>query len=154
VTWLLYKSVGIEALGETLRDTTGTLVALQRQPRPGELEAFMKAVGRPIADFTAFNDELGGMLALLSLLDDYLGVSRTIMHLRVAVGQTARVLVPNPAEWRWMGFGDASPWFPGFSIYRQSLNGEWRPALDRLKRDLQVNYGPRTHSNPAELREI
>src|SRR4029079_4032478 len=77
VTWLLYKSVGIEALGETLRDTTGTLVALQRQPRPGELEAFMKAVRRPIAEFTAFNEELGGMLALLSLLDDYVGVSNT-----------------------------------------------------------------------------
>jgi len=30
----------------------------------------------------------------------------------------------------------ASPWFPGFSIYRQSLAGEWDDALDSLERDI------------------
>jgi len=44
--------------------------------------------------------------------------------------------VPTPAEWRWRQSGRASPWFPGFRIYRQSLQGRWDPALRELGRDL------------------
>jgi len=56
--------------------------------------------------------------------------------LRAGAGRTARVLVPRPAEWRWMAAGSSSPWFPGFSVYRQSIDGEWNAALDALGRDL------------------
>jgi hypothetical protein len=76
------------------------------------------------------------MLALLHLLDDYIGVSNTNMHLRAAAGRSARVLLPNPAEWRWMRWGRASPWFPGFRCYRQSLRGDWSGAMAELARDL------------------
>jgi hypothetical protein len=76
------------------------------------------------------------MLALLALIDDYIGVSNTNMHLRAGVGKTARVLVPCPAEWRWMAKGNRSPWFPGFSIYRQENNGDWSNALAQLAADL------------------
>ena len=77
------------------------------------------------------------MLALLALIDDYVGVSNTNMHLRAAAGKTARVLVPCPAEWRWMASG-SSPWFPGFGIYRQALNGRWEDALTALRRDISA----------------
>ena len=87
-------------------------------------------------DFSAWNEELESMLALLALLDEYVGVSNTNMHLRAAVGKGARVLVPTPAEWRWRQSGRQSPWFPGFSIYRQSLQGRWNAALVELARDL------------------
>ena len=87
-------------------------------------------------DFSDLNDDLEGMLALLALIDDYVGVSNTNMHLRAAAGRTARVLVPQPAEWRWMAGRASSPWFPGFSIYRQSLDGSWTQALARLREDL------------------
>ncbi len=58
------------------------------------------------------------------------------MHLRAGAGRTTRVLVPCPAEWRWMAAGDESPWFPGFRIYRQSLDGGWDAALSALRADL------------------
>jgi len=32
--------------------------------------------------------------------------------------------------------GRSSPWFPGFPIYRQSLQGDWGAALAALKQDL------------------
>jgi hypothetical protein len=60
------------------------------------------------------------------------------MHLRAAVGKTARVLVPRPAEWRWTMVGDESPWFPGFRVYRQGPDGDWSEALARLARDLRA----------------
>lgn len=134
--WLLYKEIGILPLAEAVRDFPGTLLALQRKPEAGELDAFARAVARPLHDFTDLNEDLEGMLALLALIDEYVGVSNTNMHLRASAGKTARVLVPRPAEWRWMDSGRASPWFPGFRIYRQSLRGDWRAALAELKRDL------------------
>jgi len=82
------------------------------------------------------NEDLEEMLALLTALDDYLGVSNTNMHLRAGIGRTARVLVPWPVEWRWMISGDESPWYPGFRIYRQRQDGDWHEALTRLHDDL------------------
>lgn len=136
--WGLSKEVPLAALGTALRQSPGTLIALQRLPAAGEIDALAAVCGRPVADFTPLNEQLEDMLALLELLDDYIGVSNTNMHLRAATGRAARVLVPNPSEWRWMAWRDHSPWFPDFRIYRQSLRGDWSPALAQLARDLAL----------------
>ena len=134
--WALHKHIEIAPLAAALRDVPGTFIALQRNPEAGQIESFAQALGRPVHDFTDLNDDLEGMLALLALIDEYIGVSNTNMHLRAAAGKTARILVPCPAEWRWMASGASSPWFPGFQLYRQSQQGEWDTALAKLKNDL------------------
>ncbi len=130
--WMLKKQLPVDALGRALRGWPGTLIVLQRLPADGEISVLSASCGCTVADFTDVNNELEDMLALLQLLDDYVGVSNTNMHLRAAAGRTARVLVPAPAEWRWMQSGAESPWFPGFRIYRQSLRGDWQTALTEL----------------------
>lgn len=146
--WSLYKEIGIPSLAAVLKDIPGTFIALQRNPEPGEIAALSEALGRPVHDFTALNEDLEAMLALLSLVDEYVGVSNTNMHLRAAAGRTARVLIPCPAEWRWMASGAASPWFPGFSIYRQSPRGDWDAALAALKQDLAKTYRTSKDQDP------
>lgn len=143
-TWLLYKNIGITALAAAVRDFPGTFLALQRQPAAGEMETLAAALGHAVHDFTALNEDLESMLALLGLVDEYVGVSNTNMHLRAGVGKTARVLMPAPAEWRWTYGGSESPWFKGFRIYRQSLQGDWGAALAALKRDLNATFGSRS----------
>ena len=135
--WVLSKEVVLPGLAQSLRSFRGTLLALQRNPAPGEIAALARHCGATVHDFTDLNDDLESMLALLELIDDYVGVSNTNMHLRAAAGRAARVLVPNPPEWRWMAAGHASPWFPHFTVYRQSLSGDWSGALRDLARDLQ-----------------
>ncbi len=134
--WVLSKEIPIPSLGATLRKAPGTLIALQRHPETGELESLASACGRTVADFSDCNESLEDMLALLAIIDDYIGVSNTNMHLRAATGRSARVLVPSPPEWRWMHSGAHSPWFPAFRVYRQSAQGQWTDALEQLKRDL------------------
>ena len=141
--WVLHKEVPLEKFGALLRETNGTLIALQRNPGAGEIGQISKLAGRPLHDLTALNEDLEAMLALLALLDDYVGVSNTNMHLAAAAGNTARVLVPCPAEWRWMNAGAESPWFPGFRVYRQDVDGEWGAALAQLAQDMQAKYGER-----------
>lgn len=138
--WSLYKALQIEPFAQALKGFPGTLIALQRNPAPGEIDGLSRAVGHAVRDFSDLNEDLEAMLAALALMDEYIGVSNTNMHLRAAAGRTARVLVPCPAEWRWMAAGSSSPWFPGFSIYRQTLDGDWSPALARLHGDLEALY--------------
>jgi len=139
-SWSLYKETPIEPLAQALKGFPGTLIALQRNPEPGEVERLSRAIGRDAHDFSDLNEDLEGMLAALALTEEYVGVSNTNMHLRAAAGRTARVLVPCPAEWRWMAAGSSSPWFPGFSVYRQSLDADWSAALSRLHDDLENLY--------------
>jgi tetratricopeptide (TPR) repeat protein len=138
--WALHKRVPLDQLGAALRDASGTLLALQRGPKKGEIGRIASITGKPVHDLTALNDDLESMLALLALLDEYIGVSNTNMHLRAGAGRSARALVPCPPEWRWMISGDESPWFPGFRIYRQRPDGDWEAALGRLRDDLIATH--------------
>lgn len=132
----LYKESPLAGIAQALKDVPGTVLILQRHSREGEIEAFQEALGRRAHDLSALNDDLEQMLALLALLDDYVGVSNTNMHLRAGLGKTARVLVPASPEWRWMAEGRESPWFPGFMVYRQAYDNNWDRALADLGRDL------------------
>ena len=136
----LYKECPLSDLARVLRQVPGTVLVLQRHPAEGEIEAFARELGRPAHDLSHLNDDFEAMLALLSLIDEYAGVSNTNMHLRAAVGETARVLVPAPPEWRWMAEGKESPWFPGFTVYRQGYDGSWEGAFDMLGADLNHVY--------------
>ena len=142
--WVLHKTVDVSLLATWLRDVAGTMVSVQRNPQRGDLEAFAAAAQRPIHDASALNEDLEAMLALLTLVDDYVGVSNTNMHLRAGVGKPARVLVPGPAEWRWGVTGERSPWFPNFKLYRQAFDGDWSQALAALAGDLRQLHGDRS----------
>jgi tetratricopeptide (TPR) repeat protein len=135
-SWLLHKEIPVPALADSLREVPGTVIALQRNPGPGECDALGAALGRQAHDFTEINEDLEDMLALLALIDEYIGVSNTNVHLRAAVGRSARVLVPCPPEWRWMHGRKYSAWFPAFPTYRQSPQGDWSAALALLRADL------------------
>jgi tetratricopeptide (TPR) repeat protein len=139
---VLSKEIPPLLLGKALRGWPGTLLSLQRAPVPGEREA----LGARIHDLSAANDDLRDALAVLAVLDEYVAVSNTNIHLRAGVGRTARVLVPNPPEWRWMRTGQSSPWFPGFSLYREPPNRDWSDALSRLREDLFAGSPPRARA--------
>lgn len=133
----LYKEVPLVRISECLRPLRATVLTLQRHPAPGELDLLEQSLGRPIHDLSALNDNLEKMLALLALIDDYVGVPNTNIHLQAGLGKTARVLVPAPPDWRWMAEGKESPWFPGFTVYRQGYDGNWDGALRELENDLR-----------------
>jgi len=135
----LYKQVPVAELAAVLRPLAASVVILQRQPEAAEQQQFVQALGRQALDLSEVNDDLADALALLSLLDEYIGVSNTNMHLLAGIGGRGRVLVQTPAEWRW-GLGDQSPWFPEFLLYRQGPDRSWQEAWDRLRVDLDSRY--------------
>jgi hypothetical protein len=127
----LFKAVAPQDLAAALRPLGGTVFAVQRAPKAGEIEGASRALGRPVHDLARINDDLDDALATMALLDRYVGVSNTNMHLRAAAGATADVLVPFPPEWRW-GLEGESPWFTGFRVHRQTRDEGWNEVLARL----------------------
>ena len=133
----LSKEIDPATFGAALRGIGARFVSIQRNPAAGETDEVARAMGAPLTDLASVNEDLEDMLALLALVDDYVGVSSTNVHLRAAAGCGGRILVPNPAEWRWQKKGE-SPWFPGFVTYRQQVDGDWSVALERLSGDLRA----------------
>jgi tetratricopeptide (TPR) repeat protein len=122
-------------LGAALSSLPGTVLSVQRKPAAEDVAALSAALGRAVADFSDVNDDLEAMLALMSLVDRYVSVSNTNIHLRASAGRSAHVLVPHPPEWRWFAEG-TSPWFRAMTIYRQAADGDWGAALAALGKDL------------------
>lgn len=133
----LFKQVPLELVGKALRKIPGSIIVLQRHPKPGELEKLSHYAGREVHDFTEENENFESMMALLSLLHEYIGVSNTNMHLIAGLSKPAKVLIPFPPEFRWMDKG-TSPWFPNFSLYRQDKFGGWDNAFEELDKDLRL----------------
>jgi hypothetical protein len=130
----LTKAVPPAELGAALRGWPGTIIALQRGARADHAAQF----GLPFHDLSFLGDDLPALLAVLAVLDEYVTVSNTNVHLLAGLGRTARVLIPYPAEWRWMRREGRSPWFPAFPVYRQPQSRDWSAALKQLRGDLRL----------------
>jgi tetratricopeptide (TPR) repeat protein len=130
---VLLKEIPEDLLARALAKRRASYISIQRNATAQSRERFAAELGATLHDLSAANDDLEDMLALLSLLDDYAGVSSTNVHLLAAVGGTGRIVVPHPAEWRWQLHGDRSPWFPRFSIHRQEPGGDWSRAFATLQ---------------------
>ncbi len=140
ISGALSKAAPLAAISRALGEVEATVVSVQREPLDGELSDLAEALGRTPLDLSAFNVDLEDMLALMGLLDDYVAVSNTNVHLRAARGRTSRVLVPLPGEFRWMADGPTSSWFEGTTVYRETVADGWTTAIEALRRDL--NDGP------------
>jgi tetratricopeptide (TPR) repeat protein len=134
-TEILFKEIAPEQLAVSLRSWQGTILILQRNPDGDEFARFEQALGHSVADFSDVNNDLEDMLALLSLIERYVTVSNTNLHLRAAARLPTHVLVPNPPEWRW-GFSGRSRWFPDCPTFRQGPDDDWQAALTALSTDI------------------
>lgn len=146
----LAKAVDADAFAKTLSDVNATWISLQRNIVLDELKHFERTLNAPVYDAAGLTDDLEDLLALLSLLDENIGVSNTNMHLRVGLGMGSRVLVQTPGgDWRWGHQGQKSEWFVESKVYRQHLSEDWSNALNELQADLISAYGNKAVGNKS-----
>jgi tetratricopeptide (TPR) repeat protein/SAM-dependent methyltransferase len=152
----LAKAVDTETFAKALSSIGATWISLQRNVLKEELDQFQQHLQAPLHDAASLTDDIEDLLALLSLLDENVGVSNTNMHLRASLGLGSRVMVQTPGgDWRWGIEGDSSVWFTESKVYRQSMNGEWDAPLQVLQDDLKAKYGQRDNTNnSSELSKI
>lgn len=83
-------------------------------------------------DFDASHGRFMDTAAVMKNLDLILTVDTSIAHLAGGLGVPVWVIVPFPAEWRWLTQRSDSPWYPTMRLFRQQAYGDWEPAYNEL----------------------
>lgn len=79
----------------------------------------------------AFRD-FGDTAALMRRLDLVIAVDTATAHLAGSLGVPTWIMLPTPAEWRWMQRLEVSPWYPSATLIRQGTPRRWDDVLDRI----------------------
>jgi Flp pilus assembly protein TadD len=98
-----------------------TWISLQRDG-DDELAQFATGTVRRCDDALEDTDETA---ALISALDCVVTADSTTAHLAAALGRPTKILLAEPADWRWMRNRATSPWYPSAVLYRQQRPGDW-----------------------------
>lgn len=136
----LYKFVPLKGFFEALHHVPGTFFDLTRVVDEEDQEMIEQNFPSTIVKTGDLCDGLESSLCLMSLLDDYIGVSNTNMHLLASIGRGAKVFMTSLPEYRW-GTSGRSPWFKDFAVYRQEIGGDWSAAFSALRDDMIAEYG-------------
>jgi hypothetical protein len=88
----------------------------------------------------AYNDFLE-TAAMLQNLDLVITVDTALAHLAGSLGRPTWVLLPRPADWRWLIERDTTPWYPSMRLFRQTNSGDWTGALLEVERALRAGEG-------------
>lgn len=130
------KEIDLDSLCKSIENLPGTIIAIQKNALHSEFDYISKQLNRPVLDTSIYHDDLEKILALLKLIDVYITVSNTNVHLREGLNKTSHVFVCSPPEWRWQENVTVSSWFPNSIIYRQSPDGSWANAISTLQKNL------------------
>ncbi|CAA7618702.1 tetratricopeptide repeat protein [Magnetospirillum sp. SS-4] len=82
--------------------------------------------------------DLAETAAVIAGLNVVVGGDTAELHLAAALGKPVRLLLPDAFTWRWPHGRDDSPWYPSARVFRQSADGSWTHAIERVRATLQV----------------
>jgi tetratricopeptide (TPR) repeat protein len=76
--------------------------------------------------------------AIIPHLDLVISVDTSVAHLAGALGAKTFILLPKPADWRWMYNRSDCPWYKDVTLFRQQKSGDWSTTLEKLKEAVQA----------------
>jgi Flp pilus assembly protein TadD len=123
------RSIRLEVLAPVLANRDIDFVVLQK-PFPEEDRAFAATC----PNLHIISDELESFAetgAVIKGLDLVLAVDTAVVHLAGAIGSEAWVLVPEPADWRWLLTREDCVWYPTLRLFRQDKPTDWAPVVQR-----------------------
>lgn len=89
------------------------------------------------ADFDNSHGRFMDTAAVMKNLDLVISVDTSVAHLAGGLDVPVWLMVPYPADWRWMLNRDDTPWYPKMKIFRQPVAGDWQAVAVGMTRDLQ-----------------
>jgi hypothetical protein len=82
-------------------------------------------------------EDFADTAAVIEQLDLVLCVDTAVAHLAGALGKPVWLMLPRPADFRWLEEREDSPWYPTMRLFRQSRRDHWEEVVQRVKAALQ-----------------
>ncbi|HXW86097.1 MAG TPA: hypothetical protein VEK38_02000, partial [Candidatus Bathyarchaeia archaeon] len=70
--------------------------------------------------------------AVMKNLDLVITVDTSTAHLAGGLGVPVWIILPKPADWRWLLDRTDSPWYPTMKLFRQKNAGDWDGVMDEV----------------------
>ncbi|PWT75151.1 MAG: hypothetical protein C5B46_03070 [Proteobacteria bacterium] len=125
--------IGIEAI---------YFFSLQKPVESGPVESV--AVGTRLIDLGPGLHDFADTAAAISQMDLVLCVDTSVAHLAAALGKPVWLMLPQPADARWLEEREDSPWYPTMRLFRQTQRDDWSDVVERVKVALEawIRHGP------------
>ena len=117
------RSLRLARLQPLFEAPDASFVSLQK-PLPAA-DADDLARNPAILDLAEEMTDFGETAAIVENLDLVITIDTAIGHLAGALGKAVWVMLPTPADWRWMLEGDTTAWYPSMRLFRQPAPGAW-----------------------------
>jgi hypothetical protein len=89
-------------------------------------------------DFDQSHGRFMDTAAVIKNLDLVITVDTSISHLASGLGTPTWIMLPNPADWRWMIDRTDSPWYPNVTrLFKQPTPGDWQSMIQEVAVELK-----------------
>ena len=140
---------------EPLADVEGIhLYSLQKMNGTDQLRDISFEIHEFDSDFDATNGRFVDTAAVMKNLDLIITIDTSIGHLAGALGVPVWVILPKPADWRWMLDRDDTPWYPTMRLFRQHKQGEWGPVMLEIVEALKITLDKKTPSSKQQKKNV
>lgn len=119
-------------LDELAALSVGEITFFSLQLGEGAEQAASPPPGMNLIDLTSEIADFADTAALIEQLDLVISIDTAVAHLAGALGKPAFVMLPYAPDWRWMLDRSDSPWYPGMTLYRQDVSGDWGSVVCRI----------------------
>lgn len=75
--------------------------------------------------------------AVMKNLDLIITIDTSICHLAGGLGVPVWLMLPKPADWRWLLDRTDTPWYPTMRLFRQQTAGDWNSVIATITRELE-----------------
>jgi tetratricopeptide (TPR) repeat protein len=128
------RTLKLASLMPLLKQPNIRWVSLQT-PIPAADTADFAACGA--LDLSAALTDFGETAAVIANLDLVITVDTAVAHLAGALGHPVWLMIPEPADWRWMLGRQDSPWYPSMRLFRQDVPGGWDKVVSEVGKALK-----------------
>ena len=126
------RSIPLEMLQPVLQQNI-EFHSLQNDIRARDLP-FVGGMKLHMAELKDFADTA----ALIAQMDLVISVDTSVAHLAGGLGKETWLLLPEPADYRWLIDREDSPYYPTMRLFRQAAEGGWAQVIARVSEALQA----------------
>lgn len=137
---VIEKSIDLGLLAPLAALEGVTLYSLQRIT--GEEQLIDCPFKDKLVVFDATFDQTDGRFmdtaAVMKNLDLVITVDTGTAHLAAALNVPTWVMLPFPADWRWLRNRSDSPWYLSMRLFQQTQTGNWKLVIDQITKELKI----------------